>query len=46
MKLFFEPGKVALIGASTNKRRPGNQLFRNMEVGRGVRVLAALAMRK
>ncbi len=31
MKLFFEPRRVALIGASTNKRRPGNQLFRNME---------------
>jgi acetyltransferase len=31
MKLFFEPDRVALIGASTNKRRPGSQLFRNME---------------
>jgi acetyltransferase len=31
MKLFFDPKRVALIGASTNKRRPGNQLFRNME---------------
>ena len=31
MKLFFEPKKVALIGASGNRRRPGNQLFRNME---------------
>lgn len=31
MKLFFDPKRVALIGASTNKRRPGNQLFRNMQ---------------
>ncbi len=31
MKLFFDPKRVALIGASTNKRRPGNQLFRNLE---------------
>jgi acetate---CoA ligase (ADP-forming) len=31
MKLFFEPNTVALIGASTNRNRPGNQLFRNME---------------
>ena len=31
MKMFFEPNRVALIGASTNRRRPGNQLFRNME---------------
>jgi acyl-CoA synthetase (NDP forming) len=31
MKLFFEPRTVALIGASTDRRRPGNQLFRNME---------------
>ena len=31
MKLFIEPKTVALIGASSNDLRPGNQLFRNME---------------
>ena len=31
MKLFFDPNTVALIGASADARRPGNQLFRNME---------------
>jgi acetyltransferase len=31
MRFFFEPKTVALIGASTHKGRPGNQLFRNME---------------
>jgi acyl-CoA synthetase (NDP forming) len=32
MKLFFEPEKVALIGASSNIMRPGYHLFYNMNV--------------
>jgi acetyltransferase len=31
MERFFDPRRVALIGASGTKRRPGNMLFRNME---------------
>jgi len=32
MELFFNPRTVSLIGASGTPMRPGNQLFKNMEI--------------
>lgn len=37
MELFFDPETVALIGASANPIRPGNQLFHNLEISFGDR---------